>query len=69
MSGPVFKTIEEAFNEVERIGEERETLDFDIDGAVIKVNSLSQRELETLNSIMELPQQALEQERGISHGI
>jgi len=39
-----FKTIEEAFLKVEKIGEERELLDFDIDGAVIKVNSISQRE-------------------------
>lgn len=37
-------------------------------GKPFNTNSLSQRELETLNSIMELPEQALEQERGISHG-
>lgn len=41
---PVHTSIEEAFSEVERIGEKRDTLDFDIDGAVIKVNSLRQRE-------------------------
>ncbi len=41
----VFKTIEEAFSEVERIAEERSALGFDIDGAVIKVNSLAQREM------------------------
>ncbi|MBR1968753.1 MAG: NAD-dependent DNA ligase LigA [Clostridia bacterium] len=41
----VFNTIEEAFSEVERIGENRANLDFDIDGAVIKVNSLRQREM------------------------
>ncbi len=40
----VFDTIEEAFDEVLRIGESRGELDFDIDGAVIKVNSLAQRE-------------------------
>lgn len=40
----VFKTIDEAFEEVERIGERRGELGFDIDGAVIKVNSLAQRE-------------------------
>lgn len=40
---PVCKNIEEAFQEIERIGEMRETLDFDIDGAVVKINSLSQR--------------------------
>lgn len=41
----VFNNIEEAFSEVERIGENRANLDFDIDGAVIKVNSLRQREI------------------------
>lgn len=40
----VFSTIEEAFDEVLRIGENRGELDFDIDGAVIKVDSLAQRE-------------------------
>ncbi len=40
----VFKTIEEAFEEIERIGEMRDTLGFDIDGAVVKVNSLEQRQ-------------------------
>ncbi len=40
----VFPTIDEAFEEVLRIGESRGGLDFDIDGAVIKVNSLAQRE-------------------------
>ena len=39
-----FQTIEEAFSEVEKIGNMRDSLGFDIDGAVIKVNSLSQRE-------------------------
>ena len=39
----VYKTIEDAFAEVVRIGENRGKLDFDIDGAVIKVNSLRQR--------------------------
>lgn len=41
----VFTTIEEAFDEVIAIGERRGDLDFDIDGAVIKVNSLMQRAL------------------------
>lgn len=36
--------IEEAVNEVKRIGELRGSLDFDIDGAVIKVDDLSVRE-------------------------
>ncbi len=39
----VFHSIEAAFGEVISIGERRGELDFDIDGAVIKVNSLSQR--------------------------
>lgn len=37
-------TIDEAIAEVRRIGELRSTLDFDIDGAVIKVDDLSVRE-------------------------
>ncbi len=41
----VFSTMEEAFEEIQRIGEERPNLPFDIDGAVVKVNSLAQREL------------------------
>jgi DNA ligase (NAD+) len=40
----VFDTIEAAFSEVLRIGEERGTLPYDIDGAVIKVNELAARE-------------------------
>lgn len=39
----VSHSIEEAFDEVLKIGEARGELDFDIDGSVIKVNSLSQR--------------------------
>lgn len=39
----IFKTIEEAYREVERIGEERGELSFGIDGAVIKVNDFAQR--------------------------
>ncbi len=54
---PVCNSIEEAFKEVERIGEEREKLDFDIDGAVIKVNSLRQREL--LGSTAKCPKWAV----------
>lgn len=38
------ETIEDAVAEVERIGRLRDTLDFDIDGAVIKVDSLAVRE-------------------------
>ncbi|MGI5963049.1 MAG: NAD-dependent DNA ligase LigA [Lawsonibacter sp.] len=37
-------SIEEATNYITKIGEERENYQFDIDGAVVKVNSLTQRE-------------------------
>lgn len=37
------KNIDEAVSEVDSIGEKRSSLPYDIDGAVIKVNSLSQR--------------------------
>ena len=40
-----FKTMEEAYEEIQRIGAERSELPFDIDGAVVKVNSFRQREL------------------------
>lgn len=40
-----FKTMEEAYEEIQRIGAERSNLPFDIDGAVVKVNSFRQREL------------------------
>ena len=39
----VFHTVEECCAEVRRIGEDREALPFDIDGAVVKVNDLAQR--------------------------
>lgn len=54
---PVYPSIEEAFSEVERIGEKRDSLDFDIDGAVIKVNSLRQREI--LGSTAKCPKWAV----------
>lgn len=41
----LFHGIEEAIKEIEKIGELRGSLPFDIDGAVIKVNDLRQREL------------------------
>lgn len=41
----LFDSITEAFAEVERFSEIRETLEFDIDGAVIKVNSFADREI------------------------
>lgn len=53
----VCKSIEEAFEEVELIGDMRDKLDFDIDGAVIKVNSLRQREL--LGSTAKCPKWAV----------
>lgn len=52
----VFSTIEDAFDEVLAIGERRGELDFDIDGAVIKINSLSQRTL--LGSTAKFPRWA-----------
>ena len=39
----VFENIEDAIKEIEAIGEARGTLEFDIDGAVIKVNDFAQR--------------------------
>ena len=40
-----FKSMEEAYKEVQRLGEMREELPFDIDGAVIKINDFKQREI------------------------
>lgn len=40
----VFNTMEEAYDEIQNIGKERASLPFDIDGAVVKVNSLTQRD-------------------------
>lgn len=40
----ICKTIKDAWKEIQKIGETREEYPFDIDGAVIKVNSLSQRD-------------------------
>lgn len=39
-----YKNIDDAFERVLEIGAERDTLKFDIDGAVIKINDISQRE-------------------------
>ena len=50
------ETIEQCSRRVQAIGEERETFDFDIDGAVIKVNSLSDRDL--LGSTAKFPRWA-----------
>ena len=46
-------TIEEAICEIEDIGNNRASLDFDMDGAVVKVNSFSQRD--TLGSTNKFP--------------
>ena len=51
------KSIDEAIKEIERIGEERENLEFDIDGAVIKVDSFSQRDI--LGSTAKYPKWAV----------
>ncbi len=40
----LYENIEDAYNRVLEIGEERGTLSFDIDGAVIKINEFSKRE-------------------------
>lgn len=39
-----FDTMEKAYEEIQNIGKERASLPFDIDGAVVKVNSLRQRD-------------------------
>lgn len=51
-----YKTMEEAIKEVERIGSLRGQLPYQIDGAVIKVNDFSQREL--LGSTAKFPRWA-----------
>lgn len=38
-----FSNMKDAFSEIERLGELRETLPFDIDGAVVKINDFSSR--------------------------
>ena len=52
-----FSTIEDAYEEIMRIGEERSKLYYDIDGAVVKVNSLSDRE--KLGSTAKTPKWAI----------
>lgn len=52
-----FASIEEAIKEVEAIGEKRQELSYDIDGAVIKLNSLSDRE--ALGSTAKTPKWAI----------
>lgn len=53
----VFTSIEDAFEEVLKIGERRGELDFDIDGAVIKINDFSHRT--TLGSTSKFPRWAV----------
>lgn len=50
-------SIEDALNEIENIGNERGNLEFDIDGAVIKVDSFSQRDI--LGSTAKYPKWAV----------
>ncbi len=40
-----FSNMEDAFSEIQRLGDLRETLPFDIDGAVVKINDFSSRVL------------------------
>ena len=53
----VVHSIEDAYRVIERIGEERSGLPFDIDGAVVKVNSLRLREV--LGSTSKVPKWAI----------
>lgn len=50
-------SIDDALNEIENIGNERGNLEFDIDGAVIKVDSFSQRDI--LGSTAKYPKWAV----------
>ena len=51
------KNIEEAIEEIKKIGENREDLSFGIDGAVIKVDNLAQREI--LGTTFKVPKWAV----------
>jgi len=53
----VCKDINAVWEEINRIGEERGEIDFEIDGAVVKVNSLEQREI--LGSTIKAPRWAV----------
>lgn len=57
LNDTVYEDINSAIDAVEKIGEERTSLPFDIDGAVIKVNSLSDREI--LGSTAKTPRWAI----------
>lgn len=53
----VYRSIEEAISEIEAIGNSRSALSFDMDGAVVKVNSFAQRE--ALGSTNKFPRWAI----------
>lgn len=53
----VFKTIEDAYDQIMRIGDERGSLPFGIDGAVVKVNSFAARS--ALGSTAKFPRWAI----------
>lgn len=53
----IFSDIENAVNEVERLGKLRPTLPFDIDGAVIKVDDINERQ--ALGSTTKVPKWAI----------
>ncbi len=53
----VVKTMDDAYLEILKIGEERKSLPFDIDGAVVKVDSLAQRE--ALGTTSKVPKWAI----------
>lgn len=53
----ICKSIEEVWKEISRIGEQRGEISFEIDGAVVKVNSLSQRDV--LGSTSKTPRWAV----------
>lgn len=53
----VYHSIEDAIAEIRRIGEARGTLDFDMDGAVVKVNDLAARQ--RLGSTSKFPRWAI----------
>ncbi len=57
LNDSTFNSIDSAIERIEAIGEERGELPFDIDGAVVKVNSLAQRE--ALGSTAKYPRWAI----------
>lgn len=54
---PICKSIEECLMHIQKIGEHRDTFDYDIDGAVIKLNCLSLRQ--RLGSTAKIPRWAV----------